>query len=267
MIAIADAFDRGAFAGMDRVDTDTLARVAGLPSKSVSRLLNRLEVRQLTPAKSVKERHDRIYEYPPRIRLPDAKKIRQPEARLVVEAIADRRLPRTFNAALLYHRFGTTLNGGTIGPRGHLPKTPYQNSIFVLPSHETDPAVAGHIQFELPGAVVLSPQSSVLVDADSLGQRHTRRVDIERVPIPRCPTSKQLRLQFISAYVRLLYICCRFLSVAFTAQPPEIVQQKGGYHRLVAEFPGPEYGKFVVDLQPLAGLPTPRLATLNALRQ
>ena len=130
----------------------------------------------------------------------------------------------------------------------------------MLPSHETDPAVAGHIQFELPRAVVFR-------DADSLGQRHTHRVDIERVPIPRCPTSKQLRLQFISAYVRLLYICCRFLSVAFTAQPPEIVQQEGGYHRLVAEFPGPEYGKFVVHLQPLAGLPTPRLATLNALRQ
>ena len=116
MIAIADAFNRGAFAGMDRVDTDTVARVMGLPSKSVSRLLNRLEVRQLTPAKSVKERHDRVYEYPPRIRLPDAKKIRQPEARLVVEAIADRRLPRTFNTALLYRRLGTTLNGGTIGP-------------------------------------------------------------------------------------------------------------------------------------------------------
>ena len=49
---------------------------------------------QQNPAKSVKEWHDRVYEYPPRIRLPDAKKIRQPEARLVVEAIADHRLPR-----------------------------------------------------------------------------------------------------------------------------------------------------------------------------
>ena len=122
MIAIADAFDRGAFEGLDRVDTDTVARVVGLPSKSVSRLLNRLEVRQLTPAKKVRERHDRVYEYPPRIRLPDAKKIRQPEARLVVEAIADHRLPRTFNTRLLCTRLGESLNGGKISVRGHLPK-------------------------------------------------------------------------------------------------------------------------------------------------
>ena len=121
MIAIADAFDRGAFAGMDRVDTDTVAELVGLPSKSVSRLLNSLKVRQLTPAKSVKERHDRVYEYPPRIRLPDAKKIRQPEARLVVETIADQRLPRRLNTALLYHRLGQSLNDGTTGPQGHLP--------------------------------------------------------------------------------------------------------------------------------------------------
>ena len=122
MIAISDAFDRGAFAGMDRVDTDTVATVVGLPSKSVSRLLNSLEVRRLTRAKLVKERHDRVYEYPPRIRLPDAKKIRQPEARLVVEAIADQRLPRRFNTALLYHLLGQSLNGGTTGPQGHLPR-------------------------------------------------------------------------------------------------------------------------------------------------
>ena len=50
------------------------------------------------------------------------KKMRQPEARLVVEAIADHRLPRRFNTALLYDRLGVTLNGRTIGPRGHLPK-------------------------------------------------------------------------------------------------------------------------------------------------
>ena len=129
MVAIADAFDGGAFAGMSKVDTDTVARLVGLPSKSVSRLLNRLGVRQLTPGKSVKERPDRIYEYPSRIRLPDAEKIRQPEARLVVEAIADHRLPRAFNTRLLYHRLGYTLNGGTIGVRGHLPK-PFHEALL-----------------------------------------------------------------------------------------------------------------------------------------
>ena len=123
MIAIADAFDRGAFAGMDRVDTDTVARVVGLPSKSVSRLLGRLEVKKLKDGRSVKERHDRVYEYPPRIRLPDQKKVRQPEARLVVEAIVDHRLPRSFTTGLLYHRLGQPLNGGTIGPQRHLPKS------------------------------------------------------------------------------------------------------------------------------------------------
>ena len=50
MIAIADAFDRGAFAALDSVDTDTIARAVGLPSKSVSRLLRRLGVSQLSPA-------------------------------------------------------------------------------------------------------------------------------------------------------------------------------------------------------------------------
>ena len=102
--------------------TGTVATVVGLPSKSVSRLLNSLKVRRLTPAKLVKERHDRVYEYPPRIRLPDTKKIRQPEARLVVEAIADQRLPRRFNTALLYHLLGQSLKGGTTGPQGRLPR-------------------------------------------------------------------------------------------------------------------------------------------------
>ena len=32
------------------------------------------------------------------------------------------RLPRKFNAALLYRRLGQSLNAGTIGPCGHLPK-------------------------------------------------------------------------------------------------------------------------------------------------
>ena len=126
MIAIADAFDRGAFDRIDKIDTDTVATVVGLPSKSVSRLLNSLEVRRLTPAKLVKERHDRVYQYPPRIRLPDAKKIRQPEARFVVEAIADHRLPRRFNTALLYYLLGQSSNGSTKGPQGHLPRPLHQ---------------------------------------------------------------------------------------------------------------------------------------------
>ena len=126
MIAIADAFDRGAFDRINKIDTDTVATVVGLPSKSVSRLLNSLEVRRLTPAKPVKERHDRVYEYPPRIRLPDAKKIRQPEARFVVEAIADQRLPQRFNTALLYHLLGQSSNGRTKGPQGHLPRPLHQ---------------------------------------------------------------------------------------------------------------------------------------------
>ena len=111
---------------MDRVDTDTVARVVGLPSKSVSSLLNRLGVRQLTPARSVKQRHDRVYEYPPRIRLPDPNKIRQPDARLVIEAITNHRLPRAFNTRLLYHRLGNALSSGTIGARGYLPKPFHQ---------------------------------------------------------------------------------------------------------------------------------------------
>ena len=125
MIAIADAFDKGAFAGMNVVDTDTVARTVGLPAEAVSRLLSStsLNVKRITEGKSVKQRHDRIYEYPPRIRFPDAKKIRQPGARLVVEAIADHRLPRSFTTGLLYHRLGSALTGGTIGPRGHLPKS------------------------------------------------------------------------------------------------------------------------------------------------
>ena len=126
MIAIADAFDRGAFAGMDKVDTDTVASAVGLPSPTVSRLLKNLNVKQLTKAESCKVRHDRVYEYPARIRLPDTKKIRQAEARLVVEAIADHRLPRSFTTDLLYHRLGGSLIEGTIGPQGHLPKSLHQ---------------------------------------------------------------------------------------------------------------------------------------------
>ena len=123
MIAIADVFDRGTFAGMDKVDTDTVARAVGLASPTVSRLLKNLKVKQLTEAKSRRERHDRVYEYPARIRLPDTKKIRQAEARLVVEAIADRRLPRSFTTTVLYHRLGESLIKGTTGPRGHLPQS------------------------------------------------------------------------------------------------------------------------------------------------
>ena len=121
MIAIADVFDRGTFAGMDKVDTDTVARMVGLPSKAVSRFLKRLGVKQLTPGKSVKERCDRVYEFPPRIRLPDLNKIRQSDARLVVEAIADHRLPRQFTTHLLYNRLGASINSGTISKYGSLP--------------------------------------------------------------------------------------------------------------------------------------------------
>ena len=62
-----------------------------------------------------------------------AKKILQPEARLVVEAIADHRLPRTFNTRLLCPRLGNSLNAGTIGVRGHLPR-PYHEALN-LPLH------------------------------------------------------------------------------------------------------------------------------------
>ncbi len=129
MVLIADAFDQGAFAGMDRVDTNTVAQTVGLPPKAVARYLARLwdpkqrvGVRLLSKSKTVKQRHDRVYEYPPRIHLPNLAKIRQPEARLVVEAITDHRLPRSFTAAVLYHRLGIPANGGTIRQQGHLPQ-------------------------------------------------------------------------------------------------------------------------------------------------
>lgn len=124
MIAIADAFDRGTFAGKDKVDTNSIAAAVGFSSTSVSRLLGAkaLGFRRITKRRSVPVRHDRVYEYPPRIKLPDLKGVRQPEARLIVEAIAAKRLPRQFSTRLLYHRLGHDLNQDTIGVRGHLPK-------------------------------------------------------------------------------------------------------------------------------------------------
>ena len=111
---------------MDKVDTDTVARAVGLPSKAVSRLLTRLDVKRLSKGRSVPERHDRVYEYPARIHLPDTKRIRQDEARLIVKAIADHRLPRPFPTGLLYRRLGIPANEGTIGTQGHLLKSLYQ---------------------------------------------------------------------------------------------------------------------------------------------
>ena len=124
MIAIADAFDRGAFVGNDKVDTDSVAAAVGLPPTTVSRLLKNdaLGFTCLSEHRSVKVRNDRIYEYPPRIQLPDLKNVKQADARLIVEAIADHRLPRQFSTSLLYPRLGQSLNEGTIGTRGHLPK-------------------------------------------------------------------------------------------------------------------------------------------------
>ena len=121
MIAIADAFDRGAFVGLDKIDTDSVATAVGLPSASVSRLLSPLGFTCLTTRKKVPVRKDRVYEYPPRIKLPDLKRMKQADARLIVEAIADHRLPRLFSTSLLYSRLGNSLSDYTIGPQGHLP--------------------------------------------------------------------------------------------------------------------------------------------------
>ena len=121
MIAIADVFDRGTFAGMGKVDTDSVAAAVGLPSTSVSRLLRALEFKCFSERRSVPVRKDRVYEYPPRIRLPDLKRVRNPGTRLIVEAIADHRLPRKFDTDLLYIRLGNDLSQYTIGRLGHLP--------------------------------------------------------------------------------------------------------------------------------------------------
>ena len=123
MIAIADAFDRGAFVGLDKVDTDTIASVVGLPSTSVSRLLKPLGFFCITKRRLVPVRNDRVYEYPARIKLPDLKRVKQQDARTIVEAIADHRLPRQFSTSVLYIRLGTSLNEYTIGPQGHLPES------------------------------------------------------------------------------------------------------------------------------------------------
>ena len=123
MIAIADVFDRGTFAGMGKVDTDSVAAAVGLPPTSVSRLLTALEFKCLSERRSVKVRNDRVYEYPPRIRLPDLKRVRNPDTHLIVEAIADNRLPRRFSTRLLYLRLGADLTQGTIGPQGPLHKS------------------------------------------------------------------------------------------------------------------------------------------------
>lgn len=121
MIAITDAFDRGAFVGLDKVDTDSIAAVVGFPASTVSRLLRVLNFTCVSERRRVPVRHDRVYEYPPRIRLPDLKRVKQPDARLVLGAISEHRLDRRFTTGVLYTRVGTSLSRGTIGPRGHLP--------------------------------------------------------------------------------------------------------------------------------------------------
>jgi hypothetical protein len=122
MIAIADAFDRDAFAGVDKVDTDSVAAVVEMPSSIVSRLMHRLGFDQVSPRRNVPVRNDRVYEYPARIKLPDLKGIRNPDTRLIVEAIADHRLPRQFSIALLYSRLGDALSDYTIRETGRLPE-------------------------------------------------------------------------------------------------------------------------------------------------
>ena len=122
MIVIADVFDRGTFAGMDKVDTAFIATAVGLPPASVSRLLTSLKFKCLSARRVVPVRNDRVYEYPPRIRLPDLKKVQNPDARLIVEAIGDQRLLRHFSTSLLYTRVGHDLLEYTIGTHGHLPK-------------------------------------------------------------------------------------------------------------------------------------------------
>ena len=123
MIAIADAFDRDSFTGIDKVDTNTVAAVVGLQPAVVSRLLKRLGFEQVSPYRSDRVRHDRIYEYPPRIKLPDLKRVRHPDTRLIIDSIADHSLPRQFSTRLLYRRLGDNVSQGTIGARGHLPKS------------------------------------------------------------------------------------------------------------------------------------------------
>ena len=122
MIIIADAFDRGAFVGLDKVDTDSVASAVGLPPASVSRLLRPLGFTLISDRRRVSVRNDRVYEYPARIKLPGLEGVKQADARLIVEAIADHRLPRQFSTSLLCTRLGNSLTQHTIGTQGHLPK-------------------------------------------------------------------------------------------------------------------------------------------------
>ena len=121
-IEIADAFDRGAFAGIDKVDTDSIAAVVGMKSWAVSRLLKTMGFERVTRYRSVPVRKDRVYEYPARVKLPSLKRIRNEDARTIVEAIGEHRIPRQFTTSLLYSRLGHTLSDYTIGLKGHLPK-------------------------------------------------------------------------------------------------------------------------------------------------
>ncbi len=127
MIAIADVFDRGTFAGMDKVDTDSIATVVGLSPATVARLLRALDFKCLSERRSVPVRNDRVYEYPPRKRLPDLKGVRNPDAHLIVKAIEDGRLRRQFSTGQLLSRLGNDLTHSQLGPRGHLHKSIHQS--------------------------------------------------------------------------------------------------------------------------------------------
>lgn len=120
-IAIADAFDSGVFTGMDTVDTDVVAGVVGFSPEVTSRLLKSLGVTQVSPSRQHHPRKDRIYAYPPRIRLPEIEGIKQPDVRVIVQAIYEHRLPRQFTVPLLYHRVGNDLSYGTIAAPNKMP--------------------------------------------------------------------------------------------------------------------------------------------------
>ena len=118
MIDIADAFDRGAFAGTSQVDTTEIASVVGLPPASISRLLSRNDTgfRQVTKRRRSEVKADRIYTSPPPTKLPNvSRKSTNPDLRRIVEAIANHELPRKIPIGLFNTRLGIDLIEGRTG--------------------------------------------------------------------------------------------------------------------------------------------------------
>ena len=92
------------------------------------RLLKGLGFKEVRKTSSYKVRVARVYEYPPRIKLPDLKKVKNPDTRLIIEAIADHRLPRQFSVHLLHARLGQSLTVVLKNARPHhLPNNLHNN--------------------------------------------------------------------------------------------------------------------------------------------